>query len=214
MTALATVADLARRLGLEEDAITGVLLAQWEDHLQDASDAVIDAVGCQVEQTTSTITLTVGELRVTGSLRPRPFNPNRFLVHDTTGSQLVKLPAVPAVELVSVTDDYGDVEATLIDAHTMRVWATETTLTVTYVHGWDPIPNELKRWTCVLAASSLQAAKSGNLGMAGGLSSVKIDDGSISYAASDPGSAIEIPEAVRARLRATYGPSLLEVREL
>lgn len=213
MVLLAQVADLAARLNVDPDGLTTQQQLQWETLLEDASEAIRDVIGSPLDFRTSTITMWVGDLPVVGRAQMRPQVNNRFDTRALVYSQLIRLPAVPAVELISITDEFGPIDGELLDSHTLRVWTANTLVTITYTHGWAVIPRELVRWTCVLAASMLQASKTGNLGMAGGISSVGIDDGRVAFAASQPGQAIDLPDTVRVRLRATYGPSMLEAHE-
>lgn len=191
LTALATAADLAARLGIATPATGSVALAQMNAALSDASDEIRGAVGQAINAGTSTVT-----------------------VRSTPGGY-IRLPAAPATAVTSVLYDGEAVPwYRLVDSATLYVPSDYArTLTVTYSHGWTTIPGELVKWTCVLAAASLAAAKSGNLGLAGGLSSIAVDDGRATWAtnAGEQGEGVSLPPRIAARLRATYGTPAITV---
>lgn len=188
LTPFATVADLSAALGITPPAEGSPEYAQMVDALADASDELRDIIGQAVNQGTTTVKVMA--------------SPGGF----------VRLPAVPIVEVASVTFDGSAVEFEVIDAATLSVPVCRSVLvTVEYTHGWATVPGVLRKWCKVLAAASIAAAKSGNLGLAGGLSSVGIDDGRVTWAtgANENGAGVSIPESVAVRLRATYGsPSI------
>lgn len=189
LTPFATVADLSAALGITAPVDGTPAYAQMVDALADASDDLRDIIGQAINQGTSTVKVMASP------------------------GGLVRLPAVPVVEVASVTDaEGGAVEFELIDAATLSVPVCRSVqVTVTYTHGWAVVPGTLRKWCKVLAAAAIAAAKSGNLGLAGGLASVGVDDGRVTWAtgAGENGGGVSLPEAVALRLRATYGsPSI------
>jgi hypothetical protein len=184
LTPFATVAELSSALGLESPAYGSVASLQMIDALSDASDDLRDITGQSINQGTST----VKALASPGGI--------------------VRLPAVPAVSVASVTVDGEAVEYEQIDSASLLVPACSSVfVSVTYTHGWVTVPGVLRKWCKVLAAASIAAAKTGNLGLAGGIASVAVDDGRVTWAtgASENGTGVAIPDAVAVKLRATYG---------
>jgi hypothetical protein len=155
-----------------------------------------------------------GELRtLIGQPLSRVVDSTVTLYADGRGAVL--LPAFPVVSITSVT-----VEGTTVTDYKLRDrtlyrmgagWGDE--VVVTYTHGWDPMPADIVKWTCVLAASFLSAAKSsGALGMTAGVTSrdEHIDDYRLAVSGPSGGGAatdvgMVIPDRVAARLKATYG---------
>lgn len=184
----ATVADLAAAMGVTAPAEGSAAYLQMVDALNDASDDLRDVVGQAINQGESTVT-----------------------VWATPGG-VVRLPAVPIIEVDEVTSEDGAVEYEVLDSASLAVdTVVPVKLTVTYTHGWDPVPGIFRKWCKVLAAASIAAAKSGNLGLSGGLAGVSIDDGKVSWAtgAGENGGGVSLPERVILRLRANYGaPSI------
>lgn len=187
-TPFATVADLSAALGITAPADGTTAYEQMTDALADASDDLRDIIGQAINQGTSTVKVMA--------------SPGGF----------VRLPAVPVVSVASVTFDGAAVDYELIDAATLSVPVCRSVqVTVTYTHGWAVVPGVLRKWCKVLAAAAIAAAKSGNLGLAGGLASVGVDDGRVTWAtgAGENGGGVSLPDAVALRLKATYGsPSI------
>jgi len=187
LTDFATVADLSARLGRDEPAGGSAAELQMEAALADASHELRAIIGQAINAGSSTVT--------------------QYVTH---GGYLY-LPAVPATTITSVvnTDDGSAVDDyTFVDSKTLRVpTLARRQVSVTYDHGWAKIPGELVKWTCVLAASSIAAAKAGNLGLSGGLSGIGVDDARASFATrvGEQGSGVVIPESVQVGLRARYG---------
>ena len=191
LTPFATVADLAGRLGVAVPTGGSAAYTQMDAALEDASNDLRGVIGQAINFGSSTV-----------SVRATP-------------GGYVRLPAVPAVEVESVLHD-GEAVGwyRLVDSATLLVPSDYgRTLTVTYSHGWQTIPGELVKWACVLAAASIAAAKSGNLGLAGGLSSVGVDDARASWATNvgEQGEGVSLPGRVAERLRATYGAPAITV---
>jgi hypothetical protein len=184
LTPFATVADLSAALGVAAPASGSVAYLQMLDALTDASDELRDITGQSINQGTSSVTVLASP------------------------GGIVRLPAVPAVVVESVTVDGEAVDYEQLDSASLLVPTCGSVLVaVTYTHGWFTVPGVLRKWCKVLAAASIAAAKTGNLGLAGGIASVAVDDGRVTWAtgAGENGTGVAIPEAVAVKLRATYG---------
>ncbi len=184
LTPFATVADLAAALGVAAPAAGSVSHAQMSDALSDASDDLRDIVGQAINRGTSTVTVWA-----------KP-------------GGIVRLPAVPVVSVASVVSDGQAVEFEILDSSSLSVvTSAPLKLTVTYTHGWLVAPGIFRKWCKVLAAAALAAAKSGNLGLSGGLAGVSVDDGRVSWAtgSGENGGGVSLPDAVALRLKANYG---------
>jgi hypothetical protein len=191
LPALATVADLADRLGLPEPT-DPIVQVKWADALLDASSGIRDAIGQPITPGTATLPVPINEYGF-GLI---PISPvvGVTAVLDPTGS------ALPAEGTgYEVTDQRLTIYGQYLRVNPLA--PTDPTYLVTVSHGWDPIPGELLRWVYVLAAAQIGSTAHGNLGINGGVESVAIDDGRVTYA----NLAEMIPDRVRARLRATYG---------
>lgn len=126
------------------------------------------------------------------------------------GDGRVRLPAIPVVSVAEVLVDGAAVDYEVRDQMLYAPVRKDTPVTVTYTHGWDPIPGELVKWTCVLAAASLSgAAETGSLGMTAGINqrSEAIDDYKHSWQSfpNNPEVGMTLPSRVADRLKATYG---------
>jgi hypothetical protein len=190
---LATPAQLAARLGVP--AFTGTELAQATELLGDASDEIRSAIGQPINRLTSTVTL----------YADRPCR--------------VDLPAVPVVSIGSVLLDGVEMDPSRyrLVHRTLRCLPVRKgdEVTVTFTHGWEEIPGELVKWTCVLAAAAMAGAEAtGSLGLTAGIGSKSeaIDDYQVTLqgpeaSGGDPASGLALPERIAARLRAAYGGS-------
>lgn len=193
LTPFATVADLSAALGITAPASGTAAHAQMVDALADASDELRDITGQVINFGTSTVKVMASP------------------------DGIVRLPAVPIVSIASVTLDGEAVEYEQLDSASLTVTLSGAALvSVTYTHGWSTIPGVLRKWCKVLAAAAIAAAKSGNLGLAGGLASVGVDDGRVTWAtgANENGAGVAVPEAIAVRLRATYGSPSITVSHL
>lgn len=180
----ATVADLSAALGVAAPEPGSVPYEQMSSALVDASDDLRDIIGQAVSSGESTVT-----------------------VWSTPGG-VVRLPSVPIVSVASVLSDGVAVDYEVADTATLLVPACRSMkLTVTYTHGWYEVPGILRKWCKVLAAASMAAAKTGNLGLSGGLAGVSVDDGKVAWAtgSGENGAGVSLPDAVALRLRASYG---------
>lgn len=184
LTPFATVADLAAAMGVAAPAVGSVSYLQMLDALSDASDDLRDVVGQAINTGTSVVTVWA-----------KP-------------GGVVRLPAVPIVSVASVLTDGEAVEYEILDSSSLSVvTSAPRKLTITYTHGWQVVPGIFRKWCKVLAAASLAAAKSGNLGLSGGLAGVSVDDGKVSWATAvgENGGGVSLPDPVALRLRANYG---------
>lgn len=189
-TPFATVADLSAALKITAPVAGTAAYAQMVDALNDASDDLRDVVGQAINRGTSTITVW------------------------TPPGGVIRLPAVPVVSVASVLSAGVAVKYELLDSSSLLVKpSVPLKLTVTYTHGWSPIPGIFRKWCKVLAAASMAAAGSGNLGLSGGLAGVSVDDGKVSWAtaAGENGGGVSLPDAVALRLRANYGSPAMTV---
>lgn len=179
----ATVAELAAALGMPAPDLGSVPYEQMKDALNDASDDLRDVVGQVISRGSSTVTVWAGP------------------------GGLVRLPAVPIVSVESVLSDGAVVGYELLDSASLLVPACVSKLTVTYTHGWEPVPGIFRKWCKVLAAAAIAAAKTGNLGLSGGLAGVSVDDGKVSWATAsgENGAGVSLPDSVVLRLRSSYG---------
>ncbi|MEU7814126.1 hypothetical protein [Pseudonocardia sp. NPDC049154] len=185
---LATPEQLAARLGVtlpDDDPA----LAQYEELLIDASAEMRSIIGQPLSKMTSTTELW-------------PDRPGRY-----------ELPAWPVHEVSAVVVDGQPVGWYRTGPRTLCVPRQCGPVTVTFTHGWDPIPDDIVKWTCVLAASSLAAAESTeSLGLTAGVSqrSEKIDDYQVSFQTPEAGggdsaAGLTLPQRIIDRLRAAYG---------
>lgn len=190
---LATPKQLADRLGvtLPDDDPE---LAQFDSHLVDASAEIRSVIGQPITKMTS-----MAELW--------PVRPGRY-----------DLPAWPVHDIDAVEVSSAPVAWTKTGPRTISVPDQCGPITVTFTHGWDPIPDDIVKWTCVLAASSLAAAEqTESLGLVAGVSqrSEKIDDYAVSYQSPEAGggdsaAGMTLPQRITDRLRAAYGGGGIE----
>lgn len=129
MDALATSGQLIERLGRP---LEGFELARAEALLKDASSAVRDATGQTISQATTTVRL----------------SPQR--VGCDWG---ILLPQYPVVSVDTVVDD----DATDVDVE----WTagafirTAQIVTVTYTHGYDPVPDDVIAVVCQITGRAI-----------------------------------------------------------
>lgn len=182
----ATVESLFVRLKLPTPE-AGTLAYQHADAaLEDATEAMRDLIGQRLTADTTTITETV-----------------------PVGG-VINMPVVPVTALRSVTLARGGahVSARLENSKQVKVFGHDgLRVKIECDYGWDPIPRIIARWTRVLAAASMVAAKTGNLGLSGGIAGVGADDARVTFATNrgEQGQGLEVPEATATSLRATYG---------
>ena len=183
----ATSDDLAKRLG---KTFTVEQAAQLDELLADACDELRDIIGQPLTRLTSTVTLY------------------------TDQSGMVILPAIPIVGVDTVVVDDVEVEHSLKD-DVLFVPCTvgrRDPVTVTYTHGWDPIPRTLVKWACVMAVAVAEAARrTESLGLVAGVGrrQESIDDYTVivdSPTSDDTAStAMSLPDPIIRRLRRAYG---------
>lgn len=195
---LATTADLtARNISVPSGMDANTILAA-------ASDAVRDAAGCPISQTTSTVDL--------------------VLMDDWTW---LDLPGGPVTSVASLSIDGTDIARSTL---TSGVWSTgwrkvgdsllldvcdltlPATATVTYTHGYAAIPGDIVDLVCGLAAMAFR--QDGDYGAAGREQSVRLGDYAESErvpSGSDSPSPLAIPDGVRNRLRTRFGTAVVVV---
>lgn len=193
MDPLATPDDLLERLALTAwDSPEEEL--QAEKLLADASGEMRAIVGNPITPTTSTVLLWPSE----------------------PGS--VTIPGQPIIEILQVSVDGASPIAAGANGWRLRrnqLYVPGVTpwseVTVTYRRGWDPVPDEIKTWTCVLAAGSRSAVENmGALGQVAGIGqySEAIEEISSTWTTAqmnDGLSGLTLPLGIQARLKRTYG---------
>lgn len=180
MEPLASMSDLIDRgIGWGDIFVQSVLVA--------ASDAVRDAAGVAISRTTSTITI------------------------GGTTSRSLLLPGGPVVSVETVLVDGDPVtDWRLVDGQLWRScrWSSRSepsSVTITYTHGYDPVPADIVQLVCTLTAAGLAAVKDG-VGGRRGVTSVAIDDYRESYATGDDEilDPMELPQRTRDALRSRF----------
>lgn len=125
------------------------------------------------------------------------------------GSDLVQLPELPVVEVTSVSVEGTDLAAgewKLLPVGQIRrrggCWRHDDLITVTYSHGWDPVPD----WVVNLICSTVQRAlrPAAQLGVQG----QTVGSQSIQYASSVAGVNLWLTRAEQARLHALRPPGV------
>jgi len=188
---LATTADLAARnitipSGMNADAL-----------LSSATDAVRDAAGCPISETTSAVGLVVDDHAWIGL----PGGP-------VTAVASLSIDGAVIPESVQVNGTWstgwrkvGD--ALLLNCVSLTLPATAA---VTYTHGYATVPNDVVDLVCGLVAMAFQ--QDGDYAGAGRESSIRLGDysesGKVPAGAESP-SPIAIPDSVRQRLRDRFG---------
>ncbi len=201
-TPLASPSDLCIRLGVETPEEGTLTHDQLIALLDDASGEMKAVIGQELTRMVSTV-----HVFPDGTDERRQHGYKQIM-------SWVMLPATPVNEIIEVV-----VEGTVVPArdrfhryHTLFLphVTYDSEISVTYDHGFDPLPDELVKWTCVLAAATLSAAnKTGALGVTAGISqhSMSIDDyteGWANYSGyKAPG--MSVPPEIGVRLRALYG---------
>lgn len=200
MTAFATLSDVTTLTGATyttaQQATLTALLASATSHLQD------DVIGCRVVCPTETVTvsLTVG---VGEQWVPLPSSPVRSVTTVSTGGVNVDDWELHDGKLYR---RLGWWDGTVYNPPTM--YRDFARILVTYVHGFDVLPDDLKSWCRALALQAFTSlSELGTLG-SGNVQSVRIDDYSKAYAAPGAGGAsagFVVPTQVADKLKARYG---------
>lgn len=178
MTAFVRADQLAATLGV--DTPTGATLTQWETALDDASGYLRTVIGQPITAGTTTLSL----------------------LTDHRGETDIWL--VPVTSITSITDPDGEtVDASDWELVGQRLYLrrAHVVYTVTLNYGYTTVPDEIMRWTKVLANVQIQAAAQGNLGL-NTVSSVAIDDGKVTYSSA---MSVALPQATAQWLKATFG---------
>ena len=196
--AYATAADVAAVTGACYEAAD---LVQLSALLDAASEYLQSVIGCRVPVPAETVTVALTVPR---------------------GERRVRLPSAVVREVTAVTvDGVACMQWRIVDGALYRTdgWIGDgddyVVVQVTYRHGYDVAPGDLKAWAIALAAQAFTAARSlGTLGP-GAVQSVRIDDYSVSYATGGDaagGGGFMLPAAVAAQLRASHGGGAYLVR--
>lgn len=190
---LATVADLtARGLTIDpsETAIVNV-------YLDVASTAVRTAAGVPISQTTSTVTL------------------------EGEASHWLSLPGPPVTAVASVELD--GVPVTDFKLRSSRLWRAcgwsdpcePSEVEVTQTHGLPTVPADIVDLVCRIAAAALVAFRSQPDGeglAAKDVRSERIGDYAVTYGDGGRITEMELPDYLRAQLRARFGGGVAVVR--
>lgn len=191
---LATPSDLCTRLGIDLPAPESEGFGQLEALLQDASSEIEAVIGQPLAKMTSIVTLF----------------PDSWSGRNT----YIDLPARPVHTVDSVfigTDELNPGSYSLRNLTLILPWLNpDVSVEVEFTHGYDPLPEELRKWTCILASGALRATETtGALGITAGISqhSETIDDYTQSWAnyTGNKAPGMTLPPDVEARLRSTYG---------
>lgn len=183
LSPLATTTDLTLRniiLPGNMDATTA---------LASATDAVREAAGCPISQTTSTVTLVVTE------------------------QDWLDLPAGPVSAVASIMCGVTALTFTKV-GDSVRIdpqsWPTGTELpvevVVTYTHGLPIVPADVVDLVCQIVA--IAAGQDGDPGAGGKLTGVRLGSYSETYsipAGTESPSPYALPETVKNSLRARFG---------
>jgi hypothetical protein len=186
MDALATTGDLTVR-GIDTSN-----LPLADTMLGAVSDAVRDAAGCPISETTSTI-------RYDGWL----------------GEKYLQLAGQPVTEVTEVTID-GDVVTDWRLTAGGRLWrcagwgvdAGPADVQVTQKHGLTVIPADIVDLVCQMAAAGIAAANEGYLSHAG-IAGEQTPEYSVTYTTGEDAinAAMDLPERTRTWLAARFGGS-------
>lgn len=184
----ATSSDLAVRLGV---TYTVEQAARVDELLADACDELRTIIGQPLVRLTSTVELYTDQLG------------------------MVILPAVPIVSVDTVELDGEPVEDWQLKDDVLLVPCTigrDDPVEVTFTHGWDPVPRELVKFACVMAAAVLEGSRqTGALGPVTGVGrrQESIDDYLVIVdsptGAETAATAMSLPQPIVDRLRRSYG---------
>jgi hypothetical protein len=180
VTAFATTTNLASSLGVAVPTDT-LILGRWQDALDDATALLRTVIGQPITAGSATLDLTT----------------------DCQGEADIWL--VPIRDITSVTDlDTNTVITSdrwqLVDQR-MHLPRAGITYRIGLDYGYQTLPAEIVRWTKVLAATQIQVAAGGSLGLSN-VASVAVDDGKVTYADR---MAVALPDSTAQWLKATFG---------
>lgn len=179
LAAFATTAQLASSLGVAVPT-DSLILGRWQDALNDASGYLRTLIGQPITAGTASLSLTT----------------------DERGE--VDIWLVPVTAITSITDPEGTVltvDDWELKDQRLYLRRGNTPYTVVIAYGYATPPAELVRWTKVLAATQIQVAASGSLGLSH-VSSLSIDDAKIMYRDA---MSVVMPDAAAQWLKATFG---------
>lgn len=180
MADFATVDQLASSLGVDVPT-DPLILGRWNDALADASGYLRTVIGQPIDAGAAELDLLTDR-------------------HGEADIWLVPVTAITSVTDLDLNEAVDSDHWTLKD---QRLYLPRgcTIYRVVLSYGYDPIPTELVRWAKVLAATQIQVAPGGSLGLSN-VSSVAVDDGKVSYADR---MAVALPDSVAQWLKATFG---------
>jgi len=176
----ASVDQLASALGVEVPS-DGLVLSRWIAALDDASGYLRTVIG-------QPITAGTAELDVWT---------------DRSGEADIWLVPVTSVTSVTDLDQNVVVSADRWELKDQRLCLPRACVKYRVVldYGYTEAPAELVRWTKVLAATQIQVAPGGGLGL-NHVTSVAVDDGKVTYAEA---MTVALPDATAQWLKATFG---------
>lgn len=180
MADFATADDLASSLGVDVPT-DGLVLGRWMDALADASGYLRTLIGQPIEAGTAELDL----------------------LTDSSGEADIWLVPVTGITSITALDTSLTVDTDRWTLKDQRLYLPRgnTVYRVVLSYGYDPIPAEIVRWTKVLAATQVQVAPGGSLGLSN-VASVAVDDGKVTYT---DGMAVTIPDSTAQWLKATFG---------
>lgn len=180
---LATVADLAERLGIAAPAVGSVDYKVWLDAIVDASNEMRRVIGQPITAGEATLELDV----------------------DDRGHAWI--PLCPVRDLSDVETEDGDplaADTYRLRGQRLHVYGNTVcgrTVTATVAYGFPEIPGDILRYVYVLAAAQIAAKGRGNLGMTGGLENISVDDARAQLADAP----VTLPDRIADQLRMLYG---------
>lgn len=121
------------------------------------------------------------------------------------------LPQWPVVSVDTVERDGVEIDYTYRPGY-IKV-AGDDPVDITFTWGYESVPPELTRLTCVLVAQSLAVLEAGVGLNAGGISSVAIDDFKVSFAEGGAGTGMTLTPHATAAVRQQFGRGSADVAE-
>lgn len=180
MADFATVDQLASSLGVDVPA-DPLAYNRWSDALADASGYLRAVIGQPIDAGTAVLDL----------------------LTDAAGETDIWLVPVTGITSITALDTNLTVDSDRWALKDQRLYLPRgnTLYRVALSYGYDRIPAEIVRWTKVLAATQVQVAAGGSLGLSN-VSSVAVDDGKVTYVDR---MAVALPDSVAQWLKATFG---------
>lgn len=141
--------------------------------------------------------------------------------------RMLNLPGTPIRRIDEILADGelvdpGSYKSTTSGAYRARGWACGRdlpTLTVTYFHGYDEVPRDIRTLCVSMVIAGLIASREGGWDLQNGrMSSIGVDDYRESYATSGEGieqvTPMDLPERTRKALRKRFGGAVAVVNSL